>query len=63
VIEMDAWTDLNRSMVRDRIREQTESASADRLASEARRSASTRRPFFSWQLAVSPRESQAASKA
>lgn len=37
---MDAWTDLNRHIVNDRMRERTSDAAAERLAAEARTSTS-----------------------
>jgi len=36
--QMDAWTDLNRHIVNDRMRERTNDAAAERLAAEARTS-------------------------
>ena len=38
--QMDAWTDLNRHLVNDRMRERTNDAAAERLAAEARTSTS-----------------------
>jgi hypothetical protein len=63
VIEMEAWTDLNRLAIQDRIRERTDEATANRLAAQARRSATANRAAVAWRLAMFDRPSQIASKA
>lgn len=41
--QMDAWTNLNQSMIRDRIRERSDAAAAERRADEARTTATPNR--------------------
>ena len=41
--QMDAWTNLNQSMIRDRIRERSDAAAAERRADEARTTAPVNR--------------------
>jgi hypothetical protein len=62
--EMDAWTDLNQSVVRDRIRERTDAAAADRRADAARAASNANRivePRIHWFELVNRRD-QAQSK-
>jgi hypothetical protein len=63
VIEMEAWTDLNRAAIRDRLRERTDEAAADRLAAQARSSASADRVVLAWRLSMFDRPSRTPSKA
>lgn len=60
---MDAWTEMNQAIVADRIRERTNTASAERLATEARSSTTrlVREPRF--RLEIVGRTGQAQSRA
>jgi len=56
---MDAWTDLNQAVIRDRLRERTDAATAERFAADVRAATNANRivePTIHWFELVSRRD-------